>query len=87
MAPYLNKIRILFLFQICPLLFVKAQQDAQTALTKNEGVENTFKSAERRLHHDGSRELAHLELTSTPLYGNSTDFMYFYVTVFIGSHR
>ena len=28
-----------------------------------------------------------MHLQSTPLYGNSTDFMYFYTTVYFGSHR
>ena len=28
-----------------------------------------------------------MHLQGTPLYGNSTDFMYFYVTIYVGSHR
>lgn len=31
--------------------------------------------------------MMHMHLQSTPLYGNSTDFMYFYTTVYFGSHR
>ena len=41
---------------------------------------------ERRLSHDG-REIQHMHLLTTPLYGNSTDFMYYYITMFFGSHR
>ena len=41
---------------------------------------------ERRLATDG-REMMHMHLQSTPLYGNSTDFMYYYVTMYFGSHR
>ena len=41
---------------------------------------------ERRLSAEG-RELAHMHMQSTPLYGNSTDLMYYYVTVYFGSHR
>ena len=41
---------------------------------------------ERRLATDG-REMMHMHLQSTPLYGNSTDFMYYYVTMYFGSQR
>jgi hypothetical protein len=41
---------------------------------------------ERRLSTDG-RDMMHMHLQSTPLYGNSTDFMYFYVTMYFGSQR
>ena len=41
---------------------------------------------ERRLSVDG-REIMHMHLHTTPLYGNSTDFMYYYVTVYFGSHQ
>lgn len=41
---------------------------------------------ERRLSVDG-RSMTHMHLQSTPLYGNSTDFMYYYITVYFGSQR
>jgi len=41
---------------------------------------------ERRLSVDG-RELQHMHLHTTPMYGNSTDFMYYYVTMYFGTHR
>ena len=41
---------------------------------------------ERRLSHDG-RQIQHMELLTTPLYGNSTDFMYYYITMHFGTHR
>ena len=44
------------------------------------------KHTERRLSVDG-REMMHMHLHTTPLYGNSTDFMYYYITVYFGSHR
>lgn len=44
------------------------------------------KATERRLSVDG-REMMHMHLHTTPLYGNSTDFMYYYITVYFGSHR
>ena len=41
---------------------------------------------ERRLvEHDG-RIIQHMHLHSTPLYGNSTDFMYYYITMYFGTH-
>lgn len=43
-------------------------------------------SNERRLSVDG-REIVHMHLHTTPLYGNSTDFMYYYITMYFGSHR
>ena len=33
------------------------------------------------------RDLIHVHLQSTNLYGNSTDLQYFYVDVYMGSHR
>lgn len=41
---------------------------------------------ERRLSHDG-RHIEHMNLLTTPLYGNSTDFMYYYITMYFGTHR
>ena len=41
---------------------------------------------ERRLSADGD-EMMHMHLFTTPLYGNSTDFMYYYITMYFGSHR
>ena len=49
-------------------------------------VSSIFDSSERRLSTT-QRQLSHMHLQGTPLYGNSTDFMYFYVTIYIGSHR
>ena len=40
---------------------------------------------ERRLAADG-QEMLHMYLFTTPLYGNSTDFMYYYITMYFGSH-
>ena len=47
---------------------------------------NIHLGTERRLSVEG-RDLAHMHIHSTPLYGNSTGLMYYYVTVFLGSHR
>lgn len=41
---------------------------------------------ERRLGHDG-REIQHMHMHATPLFGNSTDFMYYYITMYFGTHR
>ena len=40
---------------------------------------------ERRLAADG-QEMLHMYLFTTPLYGNSTDFMYYYITMYFGSN-
>ena len=44
------------------------------------------RSAERRLSVDGN-EMMHMPIHTTPLYGNSTDFMYYYITVYFGTHQ
>ena len=31
--------------------------------------------------------MQHMHLHTTPMYGNSTDFMYYYVTMYFGTHR
>jgi len=41
---------------------------------------------ERRLSVEGD-EIHHMHLRTTPLYGNSTDFMYYYITMYFGSHQ
>ena len=41
---------------------------------------------ERRLSHDG-RAIQHMHLYNTPMYGNSTDFMYYYITMYFGTHQ
>lgn len=33
------------------------------------------------------RSLKHMHLQSSPIYGNSTDLEYFYLTVYLGTHR
>ena len=44
------------------------------------------RSGERRLSVDGN-EMMHMPIHTTPLYGNSTDFMYYYITVYFGTHQ
>ena len=44
-------------------------------------VTGTFKNGEWR------RDLQHVNLESSSLYGNSTDLEYFYTQVYVGSHR
>ena len=43
------------------------------------------RSSERRLSVDGN-EMMHMDIRTTPLYGNSTDFMYYYIIVYFGTH-
>jgi hypothetical protein len=39
------------------------------------------------LQSEPRRNLAHVHLQKTPLYGNSTELEYFYITAYFGSHR
>lgn len=39
------------------------------------------------VHSEQRRSLNHVHLQTSPLYGNSTDLEYFYVTVYVGSQR
>ena len=68
----------LFITLILLLTISKAEQEMPLDAFK--------RSAERRLSVDGN-EMMHMPIHTTPLYGNSTDFMYYYITVYFGTHQ
>lgn len=71
---------LLTLFLSATLSVVKAEQEMPMAHGPSQQLN------ERRLSVDG-RDMVHMHLHTTPLYGNSTDFMYYYITAYFGSHR
>lgn len=77
--------RLTGLFLVAAILFFGHLASAEQELPMSSAGKAAL-DGERRLSVDG-RELVHMHLQSTPLYGNSTDFMYFYITVYFGSHR
>ena len=82
----IKNITSLFLVVLITVIYqVKAEQEFYRDSESSE-YQLEHRQIERRLSVSG-RELAHWHIQSTPLYGNSTDLMYYYATVYFGSHR